>query len=200
MVHVFFRNTLTLAGVIASSLIAGATPPWATDVQVQGPAGSLVQVGTGGIGAGILVRMNGGTSTFQNRENYQGQVHHQPPSPLDPNAYRLGVNYRGRRGGGVEITRVVPGTPADFLGLVPGQVIHSVNGRVVNTNNARREIFRADTRVSLIILEGRYWYRVTALLEPTGATGAGGAGPAGVNEEFPNVKVSGVKKERIAGP
>lgn len=127
-------------------------------------------------------------------------MHHQPPSPLDPNTYRLGVNYRGRRSGGVEITRVVPGTPADFLGLVPGQVIYSVNGRVVNTYNARREIFRADTRVSLIILEGRYWYRVTALLEPMAAMGAGGAGPAGVIEEGPDVKVSGVKKERIAGP
>jgi hypothetical protein len=130
--------------------------------------------------------------------DYQPQIDQDAPFRQDLNQYRLGINYRGRRGGGVEITRVVPGTPADSLGLVPGQMIHSVNGRVVNVSNARREIFRSDERLSLIILEGRFWYRVTAFLEPTGAMGAAGAASEG--GEGINVKIGGVKKERINNP
>ena len=198
MSKVYFGNGLALAGVLVTTLIAKASPPWGTDVQVRGPRGGIVQVGTGGVGRGVQVQVNGGVASSRDEEDHQTQIEQQAPFPQDSNKYRLGVNYRGRRGGGVEITRVIPGTPADSLGLVPGQVIHSVNGRVVNVSSARREIFRSDERLSLIILEGRFWYRVTALLEPMGAKGAAGAASEG--GEGINVKVGGVKKERIHNP
>lgn len=198
MYQVHFRNGCALAGVLATSLIARASPPWGTEVQVRGPRGGIVQVGTGGLGPRVQVRVNEGVAPLRDDSDYQPQIDPDATFRQDLNQYRLGINYRGRRGGGVEITRVVPGTPADSLGLVPGQVIHSVNGRVVNVANARREIFRSDESLSLIILEGRFWYRVTALLEPMGAKGAAGAASEG--GEGINVKVGGVKKERIHNP
>ncbi len=198
MSQVNFRNGCALAGVLATSLIAGASPPWGTEVQVRGPRGGIVQVGTGGVGPRVQVRVNGEIAPLRDDVDYQPQIDPDAPFRQDLNQYRLGINYRGRRGGGVEITRVVPGTPADSLGLVPGQVIHSVNGRVVNVSNARREIFRSNERLSLIILEGRFWYRVTAFLEPMGAMGAAGAASEG--GEGINLKIGGVKKERINNP
>ena len=69
-----FRNGCALAGVLATSLIAGASPPWGTEFQARGPRGGIVQVGTGGVGPRVQVRVNGEIAPLRDDVDYQPQI------------------------------------------------------------------------------------------------------------------------------
>jgi S1-C subfamily serine protease len=157
MERLHLKKLLALAGLISGNSAGWSAPPWGT--QVQGGRSGIIQVEAGRPWGSVAVRVSGPTNILKTMESGRGSPENDPQTVVfdrgrfnpDPNYYRLGVNYRGSRRGGVEITRVVPGTPADALGLVPDQVIHSINGTVVNVNTVRREIIRANDKISLII-------------------------------------------------
>ena len=116
-------------------------------------------------------------------------------------SWRLGVYVLSNGGRGVKIQDVYDNSPAESLGLVPGQIIWSVNGqKCTNALQFRKLIFQSGDRVSLIILEGGFWYRITARLSGPGAAGAvaGAAAPAG--EPKSSSPFQDVQKKRITSP
>jgi C-terminal processing protease CtpA/Prc len=117
--------------------------------------------------------------------------------------WRIGVFVTSNGGRGVKILEVYDNSPAEALGLVPGQIIWSVNGqKCSNATMFRRQIFQSGDRVSLIILEAGFWYRITARLSTPGVASAG----AGARAEPPTAKsketlpFKDIQKKRISNP
>jgi S1-C subfamily serine protease len=80
----------------------------------------------------------------------------------------LGISARAYPGGGVKILWVDPDSVANDLGLMPGNIIYSINGMDVNSGwDARNAIQNSGGSVSLIVSDypGGSTYELDASLE-----------------------------------
>jgi membrane-associated protease RseP (regulator of RpoE activity) len=94
--------------------------------------------------------------------------------------FKLGVAMQQNFGGGVRIVDVIPGSPAEAVGLQAGMLMLSINGMPTNTPWAARDIIEADTtnHLSILVRLGGWLYRYEADLAPVVVYGArAGAAP-----------------------
>lgn len=78
--------------------------------------------------------------------------------------WKLGVGITRNPGGGLYVNQVFDGSPAQYIGLLPGDVILTIDGRLVNDPLATRDyIFRPGrTRITMIYQHRSIFYEATA--------------------------------------
>lgn len=78
--------------------------------------------------------------------------------------WKLGVRVSSHAGGGLHVHEVFRSSPAELIGLTAGDVILTLDGRLVNDPwDARNYIFGHDRRrVTLIYQHGPRFYQATA--------------------------------------
>src|SRR5262249_22679417 len=80
-------------------------------------------------------------------------------APLAQAQSRLGVTWQGRPGGGVVVRGVERNSPAESLGLQPGDVVVTINGQLmVRGTQATEAVITSGGQVNLLVrkADGRY--------------------------------------------
>jgi S1-C subfamily serine protease len=79
--------------------------------------------------------------------------------------WRLGVKLFAVSGGGVKIAEVIPNSPADEVGLQPGNVIMTIDGQLItDVEQARDKVFSAGNEIDIVYRDGSDFYQITAQL------------------------------------
>ena len=114
--------------------------------------------------------------------------------------YKLGVGMTPAAGGGVNIVNVISGSVAENLGLRSGQIILSVDGRLVSDPITVRDYVMDPARnsVNLIYQDGGAFYEVHANFA---VVTAAAPGTITYGKSAPRkVKPGSVTKKRVADP
>jgi len=79
--------------------------------------------------------------------------------------WRLGVKLFSATGGGGKIAEVIDNSPAAEVGLKPGMVILTIDGKLINApEQARDKIFSAGNDIDIVFKDGDDFYQITAQL------------------------------------
>jgi S1-C subfamily serine protease len=116
-------------------------------------------------------------------------------SPASAQSWKLGVRIVSNLGGGAAIVEVFSGSPAEQIGLQPGMVIITVDGRIIHDIYAMRNYIMTPGRnaIDIVFQDGVDFYQVTAdLAVVTTYTKQGKA--------YSKAQVRNIQKKKVGDP
>jgi hypothetical protein len=120
------------------------------------------------------------------------------PAAAQDQPWKLGVGLTPNPGGGVFVNQVFDNSPAQAVGLKPGNVIITIDGNLYNDPlQVRDKIFlKSGDTVALVYQDGADFYEVTAQLVTVTATYTEGGRQ--VTKAMPKAK--NIQKKKVSDP